>query len=151
MLFLWVCIIQWSHMECLWCGCGCIQFAWVGSWSRSLICLPSWIWRLFWILRCWRGLWQPAYRPWAWLLSLGSICCILRLWILSCYFIFPLVARCRLISYISRLYCDCLECLSLWWMWFFWFFKMRPPTPFARCPNSFADDVLHFFVFWVSQ
>ena len=27
-------------------------------------------------------------------------------------------------------------------------FLMRPPTPFARRPNSFAEDVIQFFFYF---
>ena len=113
-------IMQWFHLGCLWCGCGCIQVAWVGSWGRNLICISSWIWLLLWIWCCWRVFWKPAYRLWAWILLLGSLFGIRLLWILSYYFPFSLVARCRWIFCMSSLSWYCLGFPFFWWMWFCW-------------------------------
>ena len=65
LLFIWVFILWIFHLGCIRCVCGCIKVAWVVWWDRSLICLFLWIWLLLWILRCWRGVWQPSNRLWA--------------------------------------------------------------------------------------
>ena len=145
LLFLWFCILRWFHLGCIQCGCGFIQVAWVVSWGRSLICLLSWIWRILWVWRYWRVFWQPAYRPWPWLLCLDSLFGLCQLLILSFSLIF-------LYSHAADELPVCQVFFSIFWNvlpsdesycvgWVF----MRPPTPFARRPNSFADDVLRFY------
>ena len=118
--FLWVFILWLFHLVCIWGWCVWIHGVWVVLWYRSLIYLLSWIWPLWWRLRYWRGFWPPAYRLWVWLLHLGSLFGLLLLWILSCSFLFYLVAHFRWIGRMSRLSCDCLGFPLLWLMWLWW-------------------------------
>ena len=148
LFFLWVCIMLWSHLRCLWRVCGCIQvFQWCHEVEVGYIYLHK-------------------LDPFVYMTLLNRI---LETSILSVG-----VATSPVYSVLSPLTVDivpffsffsgqtmhmnCPYVTSFLWLCGIYFLMMnvivlvgifmRPPTPFVSRPNLFSDDVLQFFLYF---